>query len=151
MLLRCQALATNNDSGAPTDAYALGIAAMRLDVAMIALVLQAGADPVALDADCLTARDRLPSRNPRMRRAHAWRGLAVYGVDENTVRVPDSAENAAHFGEQDTRWDSTSGYPLVRLVMPTALRSHILAGLALDKDEQLCSKAPNEALAEEAR
>src|SRR5262249_16221914 len=34
----------------------------------------------------------------------------------------------AHFGGQDTRWDSTSGYPLVRLVTLMALRSHILAG-----------------------
>src|SRR5215467_1299468 len=61
-------------------------------------------------------------------RAHAWRGLAVYGADGTTVRVPDSAENRAHFGGQDTRWDSTSGYPLVRLVTLMALRSHILAG-----------------------
>jgi hypothetical protein len=61
-------------------------------------------------------------------RAHAWRGLAVYGADGTTVRVPDSAENRAHFGGQDTRWNSTSGYPLVRLVTLMALRSHILAG-----------------------
>jgi hypothetical protein len=61
-------------------------------------------------------------------RAYAWRGLAVYGADGTTVRVPDSAENRAHFGGQDTRWDSTSGYPLVRLVTLMALRSHILAG-----------------------
>lgn len=61
-------------------------------------------------------------------RAHAWRGLAIYGADGTTVRVPDSAENRAHFGGQDTRWDSTSGYPLVRLVTLMALRSHILAG-----------------------
>ena len=61
-------------------------------------------------------------------RAHAWRGLAVYGADGTTVRVPDSAENRAHFGGQDTRCNSTSGYPLVRLVTLMALRSHILAG-----------------------
>lgn len=61
-------------------------------------------------------------------REHAWRGLAVYGADGTTVRVPDSAENRAHFGGQDTRWNSTSGYPLVRLVTLMALRSHILTG-----------------------
>jgi hypothetical protein len=61
-------------------------------------------------------------------RTHAWRGLAVYGADGTTVRVPDSDENRAHFGGQDTRWDSTSGYPLVRMVTLMALRSHILAG-----------------------
>jgi hypothetical protein len=37
---------------------------MRLDLPMIELLLQAGADPEALDADHLTARDRLPSRPP---------------------------------------------------------------------------------------
>jgi ankyrin repeat protein len=63
-LLRCGAQATINEAGAPTGASALGIAAMRLDVPMIALLLQAGADPDALDADHLTARDRLPSRTP---------------------------------------------------------------------------------------
>jgi hypothetical protein len=61
-------------------------------------------------------------------RSHAWRGLAIYGADGTTVRVPDSSENRAEFGGQSTRWDSTSGYPLVRLVTLMALRSHILAG-----------------------
>lgn len=61
-------------------------------------------------------------------RTHAWRGLALYGADGTTVRVPDSPENREHFGGQKTRWDSTSGYPLVRLVTVMALRSHILAG-----------------------
>ncbi len=61
-------------------------------------------------------------------RRHAWRGLAIYGADGTTVRVPDSTENRATFGGQTTRWDSTSGYPLVRLVTLMALRSHLLAG-----------------------
>ena len=61
-------------------------------------------------------------------RTHAWRGLALYGGDGTTIRVPDSVENRAHFGGQDGRWDSTSGYPLVRMVTLMALRSHILAG-----------------------
>jgi Insertion element 4 transposase N-terminal/Transposase DDE domain len=61
-------------------------------------------------------------------RRHAWRGLALYGADGTTVRIPDSDENRAHFGGQDTRWESTSGYPLVRMVTLMALRSHILAG-----------------------
>lgn len=61
-------------------------------------------------------------------RRHAWRGLAIYGADGTTVRVPDSTENRAAFGGQKTRWDSTSGYPLVRLVTLMALRSHLLAG-----------------------
>jgi hypothetical protein len=61
-------------------------------------------------------------------RRHAWRGLALYGADGTTIRIPDSDENRAHFGGQDTRWNSTSGYPLVRMVTLMALRSHILAG-----------------------
>ena len=61
-------------------------------------------------------------------RTHAWRGLALYGADGTTVRVPDSPENRETFGGQKTRWESTSGYPLVRLVTLMALRSHLLAG-----------------------
>lgn len=61
-------------------------------------------------------------------RKHGWRGLALYGVDGTTVRVPDSDENRGHFGGQNTRWNGTSGYPLARLVTLMALRSHVLAG-----------------------
>lgn len=61
-------------------------------------------------------------------RTHDWRGLALYGADGTTVRVPDSAENREHFGGQNTRWEGTSGYPLARMVTLMALRSHILAG-----------------------
>jgi hypothetical protein len=59
-----------------------------------------------------------------------WRGLALYGVDGSTLRVADSAENRAHFGSQDPgrhrggREGRTSGYPLLRLVVVMALRSH---------------------------
>lgn len=61
-------------------------------------------------------------------RAHDWRGLALYGADGTTIRVPDSPENRDHFGGQATRWDSTSGYPIARMVTLMALRSHLLAG-----------------------
>lgn len=61
-------------------------------------------------------------------RTHDWRGLALYGADGTSIRVPDSTENREHFGGQATRWDSTSGYPLARLVTLMALRSHILVG-----------------------
>jgi len=57
----------------------------------------------------------------------SWRGLAVYGVDGTTVRVPDSAENREHFGEQSAGGKrGVSGYPLVRIVTLMALRSHLL-------------------------
>jgi hypothetical protein len=59
-------------------------------------------------------------------RHHAWRGLAVYGVDGTTVRVPDSQENRAFFGSQDAGPRGVSGYPLARIVTLMALRSHIV-------------------------
>ena len=56
-----------------------------------------------------------------------WRGLAVYGVDGTTVRVPDSPENRAEFGGQGAGGGrGMSGYPLVRVVTLMALRSHLL-------------------------
>lgn len=58
---------------------------------------------------------------------HGWRGLAVYGADGTTVRVPDSPENRATFGGQGAgAGRGTSGYPLVRIVTLMALRSHLL-------------------------
>ena len=65
-------------------------------------------------------------------RRMAWRGLAVYGVDGTTVRVPDSAENRAAFGEQIAGGGrGVSGYPLVRIVTLMALRSHLLLAARL--------------------
>ena len=61
--------------------------------------------------------------------AHRWRGLALYGVDGSTLRVPDSPENAGAFGyAKSVRGES--GYPLVRLAALMALRSHLLAEVA---------------------
>lgn len=61
-------------------------------------------------------------------RRHAWRGLAVYGVDGTTVRVPDSKENRGYFGGISADAErGPSGYPLARIVTLMALRSHILA------------------------
>jgi hypothetical protein len=59
-------------------------------------------------------------------REHAWRGLALYGVDGTGLRVPDSPQNRAHFGGTDG-YRGPSGYPLVRVVGLMALRSHLLA------------------------
>jgi hypothetical protein len=58
-------------------------------------------------------------------RRHAWRGLAVYGVDGTTVRLPDSQANREHFGYcVSSRGESA--YPMARLVTLMALRSHLL-------------------------
>lgn len=65
--------------------------------------------------------------------ADRWRGLALYGVDGTTLRVADTVENRAHFGGHDSgrheggREERQSGYPLMRLAVVMALRSHLLA------------------------
>jgi len=63
--------------------------------------------------------------------ADRWRGLAVYGVDGTTLRVPDTPENEAAFGRVPARWESTGGYPVLRAVALMVLRRHVLTGLAL--------------------
>lgn len=64
----------------------------------------------------------------RSARQHAWRGLAIYGVDGSSLRVADSDENRKHFGGTDGH-RGESGYPLVRVVVLMALRSHLLAAV----------------------
>jgi hypothetical protein len=60
--------------------------------------------------------------------AHRWRGLALYGWDGTTMRVPDSPENRAEFGGQHAGGGrGESGYPQVRVVAAMALRSHVLS------------------------
>lgn len=60
---------------------------------------------------------------------NGWRGLALYGVDGSTLRVPDSDENRAHFGLSSSI-RGQSGYPLVRMAALMGLRSHLLAAVA---------------------
>lgn len=65
--------------------------------------------------------------------ADSWRGLGLYGVDGTTLRVADSTENREHFGSHDSgrhqggRDERVNGYPLMRMVVVMALRSHLLA------------------------
>jgi hypothetical protein len=62
--------------------------------------------------------------------AHRWRGLAVYGVDGSSLRVPDSPDNDQTFGRPQGK-RGQAGYPQVRIVALMVLRTHLLAGLAL--------------------
>lgn len=62
LLLRCGATRSINEAGGLSCMTALGLAASRLDVPMIELLLQAGADPDVLDLDRQTAREHLPPR-----------------------------------------------------------------------------------------
>lgn len=59
-----------------------------------------------------------------------WRGLALYGIDGTTMRIPDSDDNRDHFGLASGGNRGDSGYPLVRLVALMALRSHLLASVS---------------------
>ncbi|HWE41293.1 MAG TPA: IS4 family transposase [Gemmatimonadaceae bacterium] len=61
-------------------------------------------------------------------REFAWKGLALYGIDGTTIRVPDTPENWAAFGGQAGNGvRAGSAYPTVRMVALMALRSHVLA------------------------
>jgi uncharacterized protein len=62
LLLRAGATRTINDWGGLTGCTALGIAISRLDLPMMRLLLDAGADPEAIDDDRQPTRDRLPPR-----------------------------------------------------------------------------------------
>jgi Insertion element 4 transposase N-terminal/Transposase DDE domain len=55
-----------------------------------------------------------------------WRGLALYGMDGTTLRVPDTNENRATFG-LPVSGRAQSGYPQVRVMALMALRSHLIA------------------------
>jgi hypothetical protein len=59
-------------------------------------------------------------------RKHAWRGLAVYGVDGSTLSVADTEETRDYFGGTNGSRGS-SGYPLVRVATLMSLRTHLLA------------------------
>ena len=59
-------------------------------------------------------------------RRFAWRGLALYGIDGTTARVPDSPENREHFGGQ-LGPHGDSAYPVARIVTLMTLRTHLLA------------------------
>lgn len=58
-----------------------------------------------------------------------WRGLALYGVDGTTFRIPDTEENREVFGLPGSGRGQT-GYPQARLVALMALRSHLVAAAA---------------------
>jgi IS4 transposase len=60
-----------------------------------------------------------------------WHGLAVFAVDGTTLRVPDTAENAAAFGRPGARGGRAAGYPQLRLVALMLLGHHLLTALAV--------------------
>lgn len=112
-------------------------------VASLDLALPGRRGPTPAPSAVVQARDRLGDEPMRWlfevcaekwahegARTLEWRGLAVYGVDGTTARVPDSPENRLHFGSQHAGGErGTSGYPLVRIVTLMALRTHQLAAM----------------------
>jgi len=60
-----------------------------------------------------------------------WHGLAVYGLDGTTLRVPDTPENVTAFGRPPSPDGAGAGYPHVRLVTLLSLRHHLLAAAAV--------------------
>jgi hypothetical protein len=61
-----------------------------------------------------------------------WCGLALYGVDGSSLRVPDTEENEEEFGRPGSS-RGQSGYPQLRLVALMALRSHLLRAAAIGR------------------
>jgi len=59
--------------------------------------------------------------------ADRWNGLALYGVDGTTLRIPDSPENREDFGVPGGGPRGQAAYPQARLVALMALRSHLIA------------------------
>jgi hypothetical protein len=110
-------------------------------VSKLDLVLP-GVTPTVVPSAVADARARLGSEpmewlftrtadewaHPSARR-NEWRGLAIYGVDGTTLRVPDSDENRQTFGVSVAH-RGESAYPLVRMAALMALRSHLLAAVA---------------------
>jgi hypothetical protein len=108
-------------------------------VAELDLALPGPRGPRAASSSVTQARDRLGEEPIRWlfercaeawahasARRHAWRGLAIYGVDGTTLRLPDSDSNREHFGNC-VSCRGESAYPMARLVTLMALRSHLLA------------------------
>jgi hypothetical protein len=60
-----------------------------------------------------------------------WHGLAVYGLDGTTLRVPDTPDNVTAFGRPPSPDGAGAGYPHVRLVALLSLRHHLVAAAAV--------------------
>jgi hypothetical protein len=71
LLLRASAIRTVNEYGGLRGLTALGIAAKNLDIPMIRLLLEAGADRESRDEDAKLPLERLPAMSPA--NEAAWR------------------------------------------------------------------------------
>jgi hypothetical protein len=83
--------------------------------------------------------------------AHLWRGLRLYGIDGSYVRVPNTIENRENFGGHSPR-GIESGYPMARIVVLMALRSHLIAAAHVGRYEGIheleCAKPLRDSIPE---
>ena len=82
---------------------------------------------------------------------HAWKGLSLWAMDGTTFRVPDSADNRAHFGAQSYASGKVTSYPQVRAVSITAIPTHLVADIAFGQygqNEMLYAKTLIEGIAD---
>lgn len=146
--LEATGTATMRKRRLPADAViwlVIGMALMRKDsIARVASnldLVMPGVDarPMVAKSSISAARNRLGAQPVKWlfektaaewtaarARADAWRGLALFGVDGTSVRVPDSEENFAAFGTQNAGERGETAFPLVRAVTVVALRSHLV-------------------------
>jgi len=59
-----------------------------------------------------------------------YRGLSLWGIDGSCLEVADTPDNRVHFGGTETA-RGKSGYPLLRVVVLMALRSHLCRAAAI--------------------
>lgn len=87
-------------------------------------------------------------------KAHLWRELRLYGIDGTTARVPNTDENREEFGGHFSHGRESS-YPMVRIVVLMALRSHLLVSANLGPYKEtyeleyarpLCEEIPESSL-----
>jgi hypothetical protein len=86
---------------------------------------------------------------------HRYHGLALYGVDGSTFRVPDSESNREYFGGPTAgKVRGPSAYPMLRLVALMVLRSHIVAAARITpyrvgentSAKEMCASIPDDSL-----
>jgi hypothetical protein len=83
-----------------------------------------------------------------------WRGLSLFAADGSCLRIPDTASNEAEFGRPGSGDRSQAGYPQLRVVALTAIRSHLIVAASwggLHEGETtllapLVERIPNESL-----
>ena len=83
-----------------------------------------------------------------------YRGLSLWGIDGSCLEVADTPDHREHFGGPNSRGGVPSGYPLLRVVVLMALRSHVLRAAAMggyrqseiSLAESLWSQIPDDSL-----